>query len=286
MTKVYLITGASSGLGLALAEAALAHGERVVLAARRTESLAALRAAHPDACRVVRADVTKDDDRRQLVAAAETAFGGIDVLVNNAGRGSLGAAEEFGLDQLRDQLELNFVACAALIREVLPGMRARRSGHIINVSSIGGRVNVGGFSAYGAAKFALEGYSEALHAEVGPLGIRVTVVEPGALRTEFAGDANLRPERQIADYEPILAPIRAYLYGSSGKQLGDPRKVAGVILRLVASPQPPLRILLGADAYALWDAKKQENEAEMARWRPIGIDTAYAGETVRAIGQG
>lgn len=208
--------------------------------------------------------------------AAVEKFGRIDVLVNNAGRGSLGAAEEFSVEQIRDQMEVNFIAAAEMIREVLPQMRARRSGHIVNVTSIGGRVNVGGFALYGAAKFALEGYSEALYDEVKPLGINVTLVEPGALRTEFAGDANVRPANPIADYDDLMEPLRQFLYGNSGKQAGDPHKAALVMIRAIESSAPPMRLMLGADAYGLWDRKREATELEMAAWREIGQDTAFA----------
>ncbi len=284
MDKVYLITGTSSGFGRALAEAVLERGDAVVMTARRTDAVVDLVQRHPDRALAVRVDVTREDDRRACVEAALARFGRIDVLVNNAGRGSLGAAEEFSAQQLREQMDLNFFACAEMIRAVLPSMRERRSGHILNISSIGGRVNIGGFALYGASKFALEGYSEALRDEVAPLGIRVTLVEPGAFRTAFAGDANLRPERIIDDYRPVVDPIRDFLYGNAGKQSGDPRRAARVMIDVVESADPPLRLLLGADAYGLWDAKRAAMDAETERWRALGSDTAFPDATAVAIG--
>jgi len=284
MDKVYLITGTSSGFGRALAEAVLERGDAVVMTARRTDAVVDLVQRHPDRALAVRVDVTREDDRRACVEAALARFGRIDVLVNNAGRGSLGAAEEFSAQQLREQMDLNFFACAEMIRAVLPSMRERRSGHILNISSIGGRVNIGGFALYGASKFALEGYSEALRDEVAPLGIRVTLVEPGAFRTAFAGDANLRPERIIDDYRPVVDPIRDFLYGNAGKQSGDPRRAARVMIDVVESADPPLRLLLGADAYGLWDAKRAAMDAETERWRALGSDTAFPDATTVAIG--
>lgn len=284
MDKVYLITGTSSGFGRALAEAVLERGDAVVMTARRTDAVVDLVQRHPDRALAVRVDVTREDDRRACVEAALARFGRIDVLVNNAGRGSLGAAEEFSEQQLREQMDLNFFACAEMIRAVLPSMRERRSGHILNISSIGGRVNIGGFALYGASKFALEGYSEALRDEVAPLGIRVTLVEPGAFRTAFAGDANLRPERIIDDYRPVVDPIRDFLYGNAGKQSGDPRRAARVMIDVVESADPPLRLLLGADAYGLWDAKRAAMDAETERWRALGSDTAFPDATTVAIG--
>lgn len=284
MTRVYFITGTSSGFGRALAEAVLARGDIAVMTARRTDRVADLAARYPLAAMVQRMDVTDPADRNAAVEAALARFGRIDVLVNNAGRGSLGAAEEFSLAQLRDELEINFVACAEMIRAVLPSMRQQKSGHLINISSIGGRVNVGGFALYGASKFALEGYSEALYDEVKPMGIRVTVIEPGAFRTEFAGDANVKPAQTIADYVPVLEPIRQYLYGSTGKQPGDPTKAAQAIVRVVESEAPPLRLMLGADAYGLWEQKRAAADAEIAAWRTLGEATAFDDTEVKAIG--
>ena len=284
MNKIYLITGTSSGFGRALAEAVLARGDAAVLTARHPDSVSDLVSRYPERALALRMDVVVEADRTAAVQAALRRFGRIDVLVNNAGRGSLGAAEEFSPAQLREQLELNFIACAEMIRAVLPGMRERRSGHILNVSSIGGRVNVGGFALYGAAKFALEGYSEALRDEVAPLGIRVTLVEPGAFRTGFAGTANLRPATTIADYAAAIEPIRQYLYGNDGKQLGDPRKAAQVMIQAVESDDPPLRLMLGADAYALWEQKLAAMQAELARWRSLGEATACDDASFAAIG--
>lgn len=284
MSRIYFITGTSSGFGRALAEAVLARGDAAVLTARNPESVSDLVSRYAGTALALRMDVTVEGDRTAAVQAALRHFGRIDVLVNNAGRGSLGAAEEFSPAQLREQLELNFIACAEMIRAVLPGMRERRSGHVLNISSIGGRVNVGGFALYGAAKFALEGYSEALRDEVAPLGIRVTLVEPGAFRTSFAGTANLRPATTIADYAVAIEPIRQYLYGNDGKQLGDPRKAAQAMIQAVESEDPPLRLMLGADAYALWEQKLAAMQAELARWRSVGEATACDDASFAAIG--
>lgn len=284
MSKVYIITGSSSGLGRALAEAALAHGDKVVLAVRDPASVDALLRQHADTALAVATDVTRDADRQALAAATLARFGRIDVLVNCAGRGSLGAAEEFSLEQLRGQMELNFFACTELIRAVLPSMRRQGSGHILNVSSIGGRVNIGGFAVYGASKFALEGYSEALRDELAPLGIRVTLIEPGAFRTDFAGSANLRPETSIPAYATVIEPIRQFLYGNSGKQLGDPRKAARVMIQVVESAEPPLRLMLGADAYGLWEQKLAAMQAEIAQWRAVGEPTACDDAAFKPIG--
>ena len=187
MSKVYFITGASSGFGRALAEAVLIRGDKAVLAARRLTQIEELATQHEDNAIAVKLDVTSQSERRQAVESAIEKFGRVDVLANIAGQGSLGALEEFSSEQIRKQFEVNFFGVLELTREILPLMRQRKSGHILNLTSIGGLASVGGFGLYCATKFAVEGFSEALRDEVEPLGINVTIVEPGAFRTEFAG---------------------------------------------------------------------------------------------------
>ncbi|MGH7120679.1 MAG: oxidoreductase [Acetobacteraceae bacterium] len=284
MERVWFITGASSGFGHALAEAALERADRAVIAARRRDALEELVSRHPDRALAIALDVTDALAREHAVRAAVARFGRIDVLANIAGRGSLGAAEEFSMAQLRDQMEVNFFAAAAMTRAVLPTMRAQGSGHILQLTSVGGLVAFQGFAPYCASKFALEGWSEALRAEVNPLGIRVTIVEPGAFRTEFAGTKNMRPEHRLEVYRPVIGPVEAYLYGSDGKQPGDPRKAARAMIAAVESADPPLRLLLGADAIGLWEQKHAAFAAELARWRPTGEATALGGTTVRPVG--
>jgi short-subunit dehydrogenase len=196
----------------------------------------------------------------------------------------LGALEEFSSEQIRQQFEVNFFGVLELTREVLPTMREQKSGHILNLTSIGGLASVGGFALYCATKFAVEGFSEALRDEVKPLGIKVTIVEPGAFRTEFAGASNVRPAQQIEDYKPVIEPIQQYLYGNDGKQPGDPRKAAEAMIEAVESDNPPLRLMLGADAYGLWEKKLSEMQAEFADWRKIGESTAFDGVEVLQIG--
>lgn len=284
MSKVYLITGTSSGFGRALAEAVLERGDRAVLTARKPDAVSDIVARHGERAIAVRLDVTRDEERSSAVEAAMKHFDRIDVLVNNAGQGSLGAAEEFSSAQIRKAMEVNFFGAIEMTRAVLPTMRNQRSGHILNISSIGGRVNIGAFSLYGAAKFALEGFSEALRDEVAPLGIRVTLVEPGAFRTEFAGDSNMRPDTTIEEYQPVIEPIRQFLYGNSGKQPGDPRKAALVMIQAVEATRPPLRLVLGADAYKLLETKNREMADELAAWRSLGEATAVSGAEMRDIG--
>lgn len=281
--KVWFVTGASSGFGRALAEAALARGDKVVLAARRLQQLNDIASAYPDAALAVALDVTDAEARAKTVEAAIARFGRIDVLANIAGRGSLGAAEAFSERQLRMQMEVNFFGLVEMTRLVLPHMRARGSGHILNLTSIGGLISAGGFGPYCASKFAVEGWSEALRDEVAPLGIAVTLVEPGAFRTEFAGEVNMRPEEDIEAYRPVIAPVEQYLYGQDGRQPGDPAKAAEAMIAAIDAEKPPLRLLLGADAYALWEAKLAARQAEFAAWRPIGESTGFDGAEVQAL---
>jgi NAD(P)-dependent dehydrogenase (short-subunit alcohol dehydrogenase family) len=284
MARIWFITGASSGFGRALGEVVLERGDCAAIGARRTEAVEQLAAGSPDRALALSLDVTNADSREKAVAAAFERFGRIDVLANIAGRGSLGAAEEFTPEQLRDQMEVNFFAAAEMTRAVLPTMRSQGDGHILQLTSIGGLAAFQGFGPYCASKFALEGWSEALREEVKPLGIKVTIVEPGAFRTEFAGSKNMRPEQRIDAYRAMIAPVEAYLYGNDGKQPGDPRKAATAMIAAVESPEPPLRLLLGSDAIALWEKKQAALTAELDRWRQLGEQTAFEGVTAGAVG--
>ena len=282
--KVYLITGTSTGFGRALAEAVLERGDRVVLTARKTAAIEDLAREYQDNALAVKLDVTDAAQRTAAVRAAIERFGRIDVLVNNAGQGSLGAVEGFSSEQIRKQFEVNCFGVIEMTREVLPVMRQQKSGHILNVTSIGGLASIGGFALYCATKFAVEGFSEGLRDEVKPLGIKVTIIEPGAFRTNFAGDANVRPETEIDAYQPVVEPLRQYLYGSDGKQPGDPRKAAKAMIQIVETENPPLRLMLGADAYGLWEQKRAAEREEFEAWRETGINTAFDGAEVQSIG--
>ena len=284
MSRVYLITGTSTGFGRALAEAVLERGDRVVLTARKTEAVEDLARKYQDDALAVKLDVTVAEERTAAVRAAIERFGRIDVLINNAGQGSLGAIEEFSSEQIRKQFEVNCFGVIEMTREVLPVMREQKSGHILNVTSIGGLASIGGFAVYCATKFAVEGFSEGLRDEVKPLGIRVTIVEPGAFRTNFAGDSNVRSETEIDAYQPVVEPLRQYLYGSDGKQPGDPRKAAKAMIQIVETENPPLRLMLGADAYGLWEQKRAAEREEFEAWRETGINTAFDGAEVQQIG--
>ncbi|HZP76800.1 MAG TPA: oxidoreductase [Pseudolabrys sp.] len=282
--RVWCITGASSGFGRALAQAVIGRGERVAVGARRREALAELAESGGGRVLALPLDVTDDGARKTAIASVLETFGRIDVLANIAGRGSLGAVEEFAPEQLRAQMELNFFAAAELTREALPAMRRQGAGHILNLTSIGGLISIGGFGAYCASKFALEAWSEALADEVAALGIKVTLVEPGNFRTEFAGDANMRPAAPLDAYRAIIGPIEEFLYGQNGRQPGDPAKAAEAMIAVVDDPSPPRRLVLGGDAYDVLDRTMAARMADIDRYRALGEATDFVGAEVRRIG--
>src|ERR1700691_6473302 len=246
MNRVWLITGASSGFGRAITEAAVAADDTVIATARNTEVLSDITAAHPGQVEAVALDVT---DTAAITAAVQDVIarhGRIDVLVNNAGRGHVGAAEETSDAELRSLFDVHVFGPAALVKAVLPHMRERRSGAIVQISSMGGQLSFAGFSAYSATKFALEGMSEALADEVRPLGIKVLIVEPGAFRTALF--SNISSSAQIADYAATVGPTRHMIETGNGTQPGDPAKAAAAILTALDSEPTPLRLPLGDDA--------------------------------------
>ena len=245
---VWFITGASSGLGRALAEAVLARGWRAVLAARRPEMLADLAAEHGERALAVQLDVTDAGAIENAVAAAEARFGRIDVAVNNAGYGYLAAIEEGEDAAIRAQFETNVFGLINVTKRILPGMRARRSGHIVNISSLGGLVAFAATGYYHATKFAVEALSESLAQEVAPLGIKVTIVEPGAFRTDWAGRSMVEASTVVADYAQTAGKRREQTRAGTGRQPGDPARAALAIIKAIEAPEPPLRLLLGAPA--------------------------------------
>jgi NAD(P)-dependent dehydrogenase (short-subunit alcohol dehydrogenase family) len=266
--KVFLITGTSTGFGRAFAEAARAAGHRVVATARRVDALASL-----DADLALPLDVTKPDQIDAAVRAAVAAFGRIDVLINNAGYGIVGAVEETPDAELRAQLETNFFGAIAMIRAVLPVMREQRAGAIVNISSLGGQLSFAGFSAYSASKFALEGASEALASEVRPFGIKVLIAEPGSFRTAFAGAA-LKAMPALPAYADTVGGTRAFAAGMHGTQAGDPRKAAAAVLMALDSDATPLRLQLGQDAIDAVRSHSQELLRDLAEWEAVGRATA------------
>jgi NAD(P)-dependent dehydrogenase (short-subunit alcohol dehydrogenase family) len=269
--SVWLITGCSSGFGRAFAGAALARGDHVVATARRVESLDDLAG---DRVLVVALDVTRQDQIDAAVRAALERFGQIDVLVNNAGFSSVGAVEEIDLDDLRLLMETTFFGAVALTKAVLPHMRERGSGAIVQMSSQAGQMSFAGGGAYSAAKSALEGLSEALADEVGPHGIRTLIVEPGAFRTELMG-ARFHRSRELDAYAATVGQARAYLDSANGTQLGDPRKAAKAILAALDASDPPLRLALGADAVDAIRAKHERLRGDLDEWESVSRDTAF-----------
>lgn len=245
--KVWFVTGTSSGFGRHIVEQAIARGDRVVATARDPGALAELAARAPERVLALRLDVSQPSEIESAVQAADERFGRIDVLVNNAGFSIVGAVEETSEEDLRATLETMFFGAAALTRAVLPGMRERKAGSIVQITSMGGVVTAPGFAAYCAAKHALEGFSEALAAEVEPFGVRVLIVEPGAFRTSLFGSA-FRTMPALAAYAASVGPTRQYVVESAGKQPGDPEKAARAIVDAVAAGAPTLRLPLGADA--------------------------------------
>ncbi|WP_020662509.1 oxidoreductase [Amycolatopsis benzoatilytica] len=277
--RVWLITGASSGFGRALAEAALAAGDTVAAAVRKPDSVADLVAAYPERAWPVQLDVT--DDARVPAAVAEVLdrHGRIDVLVNNAGFGLVGAAEETTAAELRDLMHLHLFGPAELTRAVLPGMRERGTGAIVQLSSQGGRLSFGGISAYSATKFALEGWSEALAAEVKPFGIDVLIVEPGAFRTGFNKPGVLKFSEIGEVYREALEPVRSGLTGADGGQPGDPVRAAEAILTALAAEETPLRLPLGSDAVENISAALESARTELLKWEQVSRGADFpAGE--------
>ncbi len=275
-SRVWLITGCSSGFGLALARAVLARGQRVVATARRLESIAQLASHYPETSRAIVLDVTDSAQVKSAVAEAVAAFGRIDVVVNNAGYGLVGAFEELGEEQIARNFEVNFFGALEFIRAALPILRAQGSGHIVNISAAAVISNYAGFSIYGASKWALEGVSESLAAELKPLGIKVTIVQPGPFRNDFISRSLERGRNQIADYDRTSGKFLRFLESMSGKQPGDPDKAAEAIITVVESTTPPLRLVLGK--YANDKARKKFADAEKERdtWEHAGLPTDFS----------
>lgn len=271
----WFVTGCSTGLGRALALRVLEGGQRCVATARDRASLGDLAARFPATALTLSLDVTDDAARRAALAQAEAAFGGIDVLVNNAGHGYLAAIEEGDEDIIRDMFETNFFALAAIVRAALPGMRARRRGHIVNISSIGGLEANHGSGYYSASKFAVEGLSQALAKEVEPHGIRVTLIEPGPFRTDFNGRSMKTAKFPLDAYADSVGKRRAQMLASSGRQAGDPVRAADAIIAIVASDQPPLHVQFGRAAVDRARGKFRDMLRSTDEWEAVGVATDF-----------
>lgn len=274
-TPVWFITGTSSGLGRALAEAVLQHGFRAVLTARAPDTVVDLVRLHGENALALPLDVTDKAAIEQAVAAAETRFGGIDVLVNAAGYGYLAAIEEGEDHAVRAQFDTNVFGLLDVTRRVLPGMRARHRGHIVNISSLGGLVAFAATGYYHATKFAVEALSESLAHEVAPLGIKTTIVEPGAFRTDWAGRSMIDSDIVIADYADTAGQRRRKTRAASGNQPGDPARAATAIIRAVTSGTPPLRLLLGASAYTVAMQRLDALRESFDAWRDTTLAADY-----------
>src|SRR5580693_3810285 len=273
MSKVFFLTGSSRGLGRQIAEAALADGHRLVATARRPEALADLAERYGGQILPIALDVTDPEAARAAVAAGVAAFGRIDVVVNNAGYANLAAVEDITLADFRAQLDANLLGVVNVTKAALPVLRRQGGGHIIQVSSIGGRLATAGLSAYQAAKWAVGGFSEVLAREVGPLGIKVTVLEPGGMQTDWAGSSMQVPP--VSEPYQATVGVMAAVHSDLGSadSLGDPAKVATVVLAVAAMPEPPLRLILGSEAYAYATAAAAARAESDAAWHDLTIST-------------
>ncbi|WP_017348190.1 oxidoreductase [Pantoea sp. A4] len=271
--KTIFITGVSSGFGRALAQVALAGGYRVIGTVRNAAAKTTFEALHAKNAFACELDITHFSAIDAVIAEVESRIGPIDVLVNNAGYGHEGVMEESSLDEMRRQFDVNVFGAVAMIKAVLPFMRQRRRGHIINITSMGGFITLPGISYYCGSKFALEGISETLSQELAPFNIAVTAVAPGSFRTDWAGRSMVRSARSIPDYDALFDPIRQAREEKSGKQLGDPVKAAQVMLALMENPNPPAHLLLGSDALSLVRQKLTALNQQIDAWEGVSRST-------------
>lgn len=271
----WLITGVAGGLGKAVAEAALARGDRVAGTVRKPADLAAFESLSPGRAHGFVADLADEAQVRAAVDGAEAALAGLDVLVNNAGYGLVGAVEEASLAEIRAQFEVNVFGPIAAIQAALPYFRQRRAGHIISITSVSGVAVWAGTGIYCGSKHALEGVARTLAQEVAELGIKVTNVEPGGMRTDYAGRSMVVTERRIADYDGAAHAAERILTEHAGQESGDPAKVARAILTIAGAENPPLQLLLGADAVHYATQQMARFQEEIGQWAPLSLSTAF-----------
>jgi NAD(P)-dependent dehydrogenase (short-subunit alcohol dehydrogenase family) len=281
VSKVWLITGASRGLGRAFTQAVLGAGDRVVATARDPKQLAKLESRHVGSMRAVPLDVTNEAQAKAAFETAIARFGGLDVLVNNAGYGYVAPVEDTSMADFRAQIETNLFGVIIMTKAVLPYFRERRAGHIIQVASIGGRVGPAGRAPYAAAKFGVEGFSESLSKEIGPLGVKVTIMEPGGFRTDFAGSSTELNEGR-PEYDSTVGASVRFQRSYNGKQPGDPAKAAAVLLHVASLSEPPLRLLLGSDSYAAAEKSALDKLESDRRWKDLSLSTDYSSDKTRA----
>jgi len=270
----WLITGSSRGIGRALSEAVLQAGHRLVATAREPEQLADLAERHRDALRTVALDVTDMAAAQAAVRTAVESFGGLDVLVNNAGYGNVNSVEDTELDDFRRQIETNLFGTIIVTKAAIPVMREQRAGHIIQVSSVGGRIGAPGRAPYSAAKWGVEGFSEVLAREMALIGVKITVIEPGGFRTDFAGFSTSLSEGR-AEYDAVVGAAARMQRAYNGRQPGDPVRAAQVILAVAAMDQPPFRLPLGSDAVKAIEQADRTKLEELERWRALGMSTDF-----------
>jgi NAD(P)-dependent dehydrogenase (short-subunit alcohol dehydrogenase family) len=273
--RVWFITGVSSGLGNTLIRAVVQSGDFAIGTFRQLQQVDAFNHGHVDKAFAIKLDVTNADEIQRGIAAIIEKFGRIDVLVNNAGFGFAGGIEEASIAEVRNVFEANFFGALQITQSVLPILRRQKSGHIIQISSHGGFKAMAGFGIYNASKFALEGMSEALAGEVGPLGIKLTIVEPGPFRTKFASNGFGLAEKQIQDYQSTVGIFREKIKGADGKQEGDPHKAAQAIIQVVNTENPPLRLPLGKAALATIASKLAHVQKDIEDWSEVAVDAVY-----------
>jgi NAD(P)-dependent dehydrogenase (short-subunit alcohol dehydrogenase family) len=274
-SDVWFITGCSTGFGRELAKLVLNRGYRAVITAREPSKILDLKVGHEGRALVLELDVTDKAEVAEAVKRAESVFGSIDVLVNNAGFGYVGAVEESEENEVRSMMETNFFGLARMLHAVLPGMRRRRRGNIVNLSSIGGLVGFPGVGYYNASKFAVEGLSESLAKEVAPLGIKVLVVEPGPFRTDWAGRSLKKSSQHIPEYVQTAGAFRERITGRSGKQAGDPVRAGEAIIKALESDNPPLHLLLGLIALETARTKIEKLSLELDAWEDTSLSADY-----------
>lgn len=272
--RVWFITGTSAGFGRALAEAVIENGDRLVATARGAATISDLARDFPERVRVLELDVTDCEGVCEAIEEGVSAFGRLDVVVNNAGYGQRGALEELSEEEIRAQFEVNVFGVLNVTRAALPHLRRRRSGHIVQISSVGGVVSTVGGGIYAGTKFAVEGVSEALAKEVAHLGIKVTLVEPGPFRTDFAGRSMRRAEA-MEDYAESVGRAHERFLAMDGTQPNDPARGARAIIRAVEAEEPPLRLPLGPEAFGMIRAKLDEQRRELDAWEEVGAETAF-----------
>ena len=274
MSQVWLVTGCSRGIGRALAEAALAQGHKLVATARDPRALSGLVERYGDRVRATALDVTDQKAAKAALELAVEAFGRLDVLVNNAGYGDLASIEDTSFEQFRAQIETNLFGVINVTKAAIPIMRRQGAGHIIQFSSVGGRVGPIGRGAYAAAKWGVEGFSEVLAKEIGPFGVKVTIIEPGGFRTDFAGSSSSIDEGNPA-YDATVGAVARFQREYNGAQPGDPTKAASVVLEVANLGEPPLRLLLGSDAVRAAEAAALERSKDDAKWRDLSVSTDF-----------